>query len=103
MVASYTQFLAKRYKGQLDEKAKKYIAYVVDGAIRMQGLVNDLLTYSRVGTGGRPIEKGLPHEKEPEHVSGGHRVAPPGRRAAESEQDGRRPCPDEGRIAAARP
>jgi light-regulated signal transduction histidine kinase (bacteriophytochrome) len=56
MVASYTQLLAERYEGQLDEKAKKYIAYVVDGAIRLQRLVNDLLAYSRVGTRGNPIE-----------------------------------------------
>jgi len=56
MVASYTQLLAERYEGQLDEKAKKYIAYAVDGAIRMQRLVNDLLAYSRIGTRGNPIE-----------------------------------------------
>ena len=56
MVASYTQLLAERYEGQLDEKAKKYIAYVVDGAVRLQRLVNDLLAYSRVGTRGNPIE-----------------------------------------------
>ena len=56
MVASYTQLLAERYEGQLDEKAKKYIAYAVEGAIRMQRLVNDLLTYSRVSTRGNPIE-----------------------------------------------
>ena len=56
MVASYTQLLAERYEGQLDEKAKKYIAYVVEGAVRMQRLVNDLLAYSRVGTRGNPIE-----------------------------------------------
>jgi len=56
MVASYTQLLGERYEGQLDEKAKKYIAYAVDGAIRMQRLVNDLLTYSRVSTRGNPIE-----------------------------------------------
>ncbi|MEI7903213.1 MAG: PAS domain S-box protein, partial [bacterium] len=40
MVASYTQLLAKSYGDQLDEKAKKYIAYAVDGAIRMQRLIN---------------------------------------------------------------
>ena len=56
MVASYTQLLAERYEGQLDEKARKYIAYAVDGAVRMQRLVNDLLTYARVGTRGNPIE-----------------------------------------------
>jgi PAS domain S-box-containing protein len=55
MVASYTQLLAERYEGQLDEKAQKYIAYAVDGAVRMQRLVNDLLTYARVGTRGNPI------------------------------------------------
>jgi PAS domain S-box-containing protein len=56
MVASYTQLLAERYEGQLDEKAKKYITYAVEGAIRMQRLVNDLLTYSRVSTRGNLIE-----------------------------------------------
>jgi light-regulated signal transduction histidine kinase (bacteriophytochrome) len=56
MVASYTQLLADHYGGQLDKKAKEYIAYAVDGAIRMQRLVNDLLTYSRIATRGNPIE-----------------------------------------------
>jgi len=56
MVASYTQLLAERYEGQLDEKARKYIAYAVEGAIRMQRLVNDLLAYSRVSTRGNPLE-----------------------------------------------
>lgn len=57
-IASYTQLLAKRYQGQLDEKADKYIHYVVDGAQRMQTLIDDLLTYSRVSTRGqefRPV------------------------------------------------
>jgi PAS domain S-box-containing protein len=56
MVSSYTQLLAERYEGRLDEKAQKYITYAVDGAVRMQRLINDLLTYSRVGTRGRPFE-----------------------------------------------
>ena len=56
MVASYTQLLAQRYEGQLDEKAKKYIDYAVDGAVRMQRLINDLLSYSRIGTRGKPLE-----------------------------------------------
>jgi light-regulated signal transduction histidine kinase (bacteriophytochrome) len=55
MVSSYTQLLAQRYEGQLDDKAKKYINYAVDGAIRMQTLINDLLVYSRVGTQGKPL------------------------------------------------
>jgi light-regulated signal transduction histidine kinase (bacteriophytochrome) len=56
MISSYTQLLAQRYEGQLDDKARKYIHYAVDGAIRMQALINDLLAYSRVGTRGKPLE-----------------------------------------------
>jgi signal transduction histidine kinase len=56
MVASYTELLAQRYEGELDAKAQSYIHYAVDGATRMQGLINDLLTYSRVNTQGRPLE-----------------------------------------------
>jgi PAS domain S-box-containing protein len=49
MVAAYTQLLAERYRGQLDENADKYIGYASEGALRMQSLVQDLLAFSRVG------------------------------------------------------
>ncbi len=51
-VASFCQMLEARYADQLDERAKQYIAYAVDGAKRMQGLINDLLAFSRVGQPG---------------------------------------------------
>lgn len=50
MVSSYTQLLEKRYEGQLDQDAKDYIAFAVDGATRMQALIKDLLRYSRLNT-----------------------------------------------------
>jgi signal transduction histidine kinase len=57
MVASFTQLLAKRYKDKLDDDARDFINYAVDGATRMQALISDLLNYSRVGTQGKPLER----------------------------------------------
>jgi signal transduction histidine kinase len=58
-VTSFCQMLQQRYAGQLDDRADRYIEFAVDGALRMQQLVNDLLAFSRVGRGGearRPID-----------------------------------------------
>ena len=56
-VASFTQLLQKRYAGQLDAQADEYIAFAVDGALRMQRLIADILQYSRLTTHGQNFER----------------------------------------------
>lgn len=56
MVASYTQLLERRYKDKLDEDANEFIAFAVDGASRMQIMINGLLTYSRINRMGGEFE-----------------------------------------------
>ena len=53
-VASFCQMLERRYGDELDDRGKQYIQYAVDGAGRMQKLIDDLLSFSRVGSSARP-------------------------------------------------
>lgn len=62
MVSSYTQLLEQRYKDKLDQDAKDFIGFAVDGANRMQGLIQDLLEYSRVTTRGQSLAMLDSHE-----------------------------------------
>lgn len=55
MIASFAELLALEYQDKLGTEAKEYIHYMMDGATRMQDLINDLLSYARVGTSGKPF------------------------------------------------
>jgi len=55
MVTSYLQLLERRYRDRLDDDARDFIAFAVDGAARMQGLIEGLLSYSRIGTRGKEL------------------------------------------------
>ena len=55
MIASYLQLVAQRYTDKLDDDGREFIGYAVDGAKRMQALINDMLAYSRVGTKAKPF------------------------------------------------
>ena len=56
MISSYTQLLVRRYGSKLDGDAKEFMDFIVDGAARMKQLIEDLLSYSRVGTRGRDFQ-----------------------------------------------
>ena len=56
MVTGYLQLIERRYKDKLDQDAREFIAFAVDGATRMSRLITDLLDYSRINTRGKPLE-----------------------------------------------
>ncbi len=77
-VASFCQLLEKRYGDKLDERGIEYIGFAVDGAKRMQVLINDLLTFSSVGPAQRNIHRGRPQRRA------GHRIEQPRHRRSRS-------------------
>ena len=72
-VASFCQLLQRRYSGELDERADQYIEFAVDGAKRMQVLINDLLAFSRVGRselGAEVVDTGVLLDRAAENLAG---------------------------------
>ncbi len=55
-IVSFSQLLDRRYRGRLDKDADEYLSFIVEGGMRMQALIRDLLQVSRVETGARPLE-----------------------------------------------
>lgn len=74
MVSSFTQLLAQRYQDKLDQDAKDFIGFAVDGANRMQRLIQDLLAYSRITTRGQPSVPLDAHDALGEAVRKGPRI-----------------------------
>jgi signal transduction histidine kinase len=73
-VSSYLQLLQRRYRDRLDTDANEFIDYAVDGAKRMRALINDLLTYARVSSRGKPPEP-TPLDEVVDEVLAGLRTA----------------------------
>ena len=57
MISSFVQLLERRYKEKLDEEANDFIRFITEGVVRMQDLINSLLTYSRIGKDYKEFEK----------------------------------------------
>ncbi|MDA0637368.1 CHASE3 domain-containing protein [Nonomuraea sp. MCN248] len=73
-IATFCQLLEKRYVDVLDDRGRQYIHFAVDGATRMQGLINDLLSYSRVGRlydARRPVNLRLKLDKALDNLAAG--------------------------------
>ena len=73
-VSSFSQLLAKRYKGTLGKDADEFITYISEGACRMQALIQDLLAYSRLSTQGKPL-KSVEVSKVVDHAVHNLRIA----------------------------
>jgi len=57
VISNFASLISKRYLGKLDTSADDFIGFIVDGAVRMQSMIKDLLTFSRINTRGEPFTK----------------------------------------------